>query len=91
MLIPERYRIRCVDELGLIARAVIVWSKPNGLPESVTDRVRRSHEDWVHLTLNPRYYSAVDEIREAQVSAAHHARYRPARAIRRDAQDAQRT
>lgn len=64
MLIPERYRIRCVDELGLIARAVLVWSKPNGLPESVTDRVRRSHEDWVHLTKQPRYYAAVDEIRE---------------------------
>ena len=68
MLLPERYRIRAVDELGLIARAVIVWSKPNGLPESVTDRVRRSHEDWVHLTKQPRYYSAVDEIREAHRS-----------------------
>jgi len=64
MLLPERYRIACVDQLGLIARAVVVWSKPNGLPESVTDRVRRSHEDWVHLTLQSRYYSAVDEIRE---------------------------
>ena len=67
MLLPERYRIRAVDELGLIARAVVIWSKPNGLPESVTDRVRRSHEDWVHLTKQPRYYSAVDEIREAHV------------------------
>src|SRR5690242_20257983 len=38
-LLPERYRIAAVDELGLIARAVIIWSKPNGLPESVTDRV----------------------------------------------------
>jgi DNA modification methylase len=65
MLLPERYRIACVDTLGLIARAVIVWDKPNGLPESVKDRVRRSHEDWVHLTKSPRYYSAVDEIREA--------------------------
>lgn len=63
VLLPERYRIRCVDDLGLTVRAVIVWSKPNGLPESVTDRVRRSHEDWVHLTLAPRYFSAVDEIR----------------------------
>lgn len=63
-LLPERYRIACVDELGLIARAVVVWSKPNSLPESVTDRVRRSHEDWVHLTKEPRYYAAVDEIRE---------------------------
>jgi DNA modification methylase len=112
MLLPERYRIACVDQLGLIARAVVIWSKPNGLPESVTDRVRRSHEDWVcirkmwpdepcppdvveavlravarheisvedgaailsgelipaegfvHLVKQPRYYSAVDEIRE---------------------------
>lgn len=64
ILLPERYRIACVDELGLIARAVIVWAKPNGLPESVTDRVRRAHEDWVHLTKAPRYFAAVDEIRE---------------------------
>lgn len=63
-LLPERYRIACTDDLDLIARAVIVWSKPNGLPESVTDRVRRSHEDWVHLTKSPRYFQAVDEIRE---------------------------
>jgi DNA modification methylase len=54
--------------LGLILRAEIIWSKPNGLPESVTDRVRRSHEQWFHFTLEPRYYSAVDEIREPQVS-----------------------
>jgi DNA modification methylase len=69
MLLPERYRIRCVDELDLIARAVLIWSKPNGLPESVTDRVRRSHEDWVHLTKAPRYFSAVDEIREQHTGA----------------------
>jgi DNA modification methylase len=48
--LPERYRIACTDQLGLIQRAKVVWSKPNGLPESVTDRVRCSHEDWVHLT-----------------------------------------
>lgn len=63
MMLPERYRIAAVDDLGLIARAVVVWSKPNGLPESVTDRVRRSHEDWVHLVKQPRYFSAVDAIR----------------------------
>ena len=62
--LPWRYAIRCIDELGLILRAEIIWSKPNGLPESVTDRVRRSHEQWFHFTLQPRYYSAVDEIRE---------------------------
>jgi len=66
--IPWRYALRCIDDLGLILRAEVIWSKPNGLPESVTDRVRRSHEQWFHLTLNPRYYSAVDEIREEHLS-----------------------
>lgn len=50
--------------LGLILRAEVIWSKPNGLPESVTDRVRRSHEQWFHFTKQPRYFAAVDEIRE---------------------------
>lgn len=62
--IPWRYAIACIDDLGLILRAEVIWSKPNGLPESVTDRVRRSHEQWFHFTLQPRYFSAVDEIRE---------------------------
>jgi hypothetical protein len=64
MLLPQRYAIRCVDELGLILRAEIIWAKPNGLPESVTDRVRRSHEQLFHFVKQPRYYAAVDEIRE---------------------------
>lgn len=64
MGIPWRYALACIDDLGLILRAEVIWSKPNGLPESVTDRVRRSHEQWFHFTLQPRYYSAVDEIRE---------------------------
>lgn len=68
--IPWRYALRCIDELGLILRAEVIWSKPNGLPESVTDRVRRSHEQWFHFTVQPRYFSAVDEIREAHVGKA---------------------
>ena len=66
--IPWRYALRCIDDLGLILRAEVIWSKPNGLPESVTDRVRRSHEQWFHFTIEPRYFSAVDEIREAHTS-----------------------
>lgn len=66
--VPWRYAIRCIDELGLILRAEVIWSKPNGLPESVTDRVRRSHEVWFHFTKSPRYFAAVDEIREAHAT-----------------------
>ena len=60
--VPWRYAIRCIDDLGLILRAEVIWSKPNGLPESVTDRVRRSHETWFHFTRELRFFSAVDEI-----------------------------
>jgi DNA modification methylase len=66
MGLPWRYAIRCIDELGLILRAEVIWSKPNGLPESVTDRVRRSHETWFHFTKEPRYFTGIDEIREPQ-------------------------
>lgn len=68
--VPWRYALRCIDDLGLILRAEVIWSKPNGLPESVTDRVRRSHETWFHLTKQPRYFSGVDEIREAHAPAS---------------------
>lgn len=63
MGLPWRYANRCVDELDLILRRDIIWSKPNGMPESVTDRCRSSHEYLFHLVKQPRYYSAVDEIR----------------------------
>ena len=68
--IPWRYAIRCIDDLGLILRAEVIWAKPNGLPESVTDRVRRSHETWFHLTKEPRYYSSVDAIREEHAASS---------------------
>lgn len=71
LLLPHRYAIRCVDELGLVVRQDQVWSKPNGLPESVTDRTRRAHEYFFHLVKQPRYYSAVDEIREPVACLRH--------------------
>lgn len=62
--LPHRYAIGCTDRLGLIQRAEIIWDKPSGMPESVKDRVRRSHEQVFHFTKSPRYFAAVDEIRE---------------------------
>jgi len=63
MLLPELYRVACVYELGLIARAVLIWPKTNCLPDPTSDRVGRVHEDWVHLTKEPRYFADLDEIR----------------------------
>ena len=64
LLLPERYLIACADQLGLIVRSTIVWDKVNSMPESVKDRVRRSHEVWFHLTKRQHYYADLDPIRE---------------------------
>lgn len=68
--LPWRYALGCVDQLGLILRRDIIWHKSSGLPESVTDRCATRHEYLFHFTLRPRYFAAVDEIREphAEVS-----------------------
>ena len=77
MGLPWRYAIGCIDGQadpdgrGWVLRSEIIWSKSNGLPESVTDRVRRSHEQWFHLTREGRYYSNVDEVREAHEGPLH--------------------
>jgi len=75
MGLPWRYALRCIDDLGLILRAEVVLDKKNGLPESVTDRVRRSHEQVFHFVKQPRYFSAVDEIREPHTYAANGATF----------------
>ena len=62
MGLPWRFANACVDD-GWILRAEIVWSKPNGMPESTRDRVRRTHESIFHFTKEGTYYSAVDRIR----------------------------
>lgn len=63
--LPWWYAQECVGRLGLILRAEVIWSKSNAMPESVTDRVRRSHETWFHFTRSSRYFSAIDNLREA--------------------------
>lgn len=78
--IPWRYALACVDELGLILRRDIIWSKPNGIPESVNDRCRTSHEYIFHLVKQGRYYTAVDEIREEHAPESY-ARFAPGRAL----------
>lgn len=66
---PWRYALGCIDGEAApdgqqwILRAEIVWDKPNGVPESVQDRARRTHEQWFHLTKEERYYSNIDHVR----------------------------
>jgi DNA modification methylase len=45
-------------------RSEVIWHKPNGIPESVTDRPTRCHEHLFLLTKRPRYFYDAEAIRE---------------------------
>jgi len=64
-LIPFRIAIAAQED-GWWVRSVIIWSKPNPMPESVTDRPTESHEYILMLTKSARYYWDADAVREAQ-------------------------
>ena len=49
---------------GWYLRSDVIWSKPNPMPESVTDRPTKSHEYVFLLTKRPRYFYDADAIRE---------------------------
>jgi len=58
-----RFIIRCVDELDLILRDIIIWEKENHLPESVKDRFARAYEPIFMLTKNETYWFDLDIVR----------------------------
>lgn len=49
---------------GWYLRSDIIWSKPNPMPESVTDRPTRAHEYLFLLTKNKKYYYDHKAIKE---------------------------
>ena len=49
---------------GWYLRSDIIWSKPNPMPESVTDRPTKAHEYVFLMTKRPRYFYDADAIRE---------------------------
>ena len=51
---------------GWYLRSDIVWSKPNPMPESVTDRPTKAHEYVFLLTRSPRYFFDQEAVREPQ-------------------------
>jgi len=58
-----RFVARCVDELGLILRNVIIWYKPNHKPESVKDRFTNTYEPVFMLVKNKNYWFDLDAVR----------------------------
>ena len=61
-LIPFRVAIEAQED-GWWVRSIIIWSKPNPMPESVTDRPTESHEYIIMLAKSARYYWDQDAVR----------------------------
>jgi DNA modification methylase len=68
--IPWRTAFALQDD-GWILRNAIVWSKPNAMPESVTDRLSSRHELIFLFAKSRRYWFDLDPIREP-VQENHH-------------------
>jgi len=53
---------------GWYLRQEIIWHKPNPMPESVTDRCTKAHEQIFLLSKSPRYFFDSEAIKEPSVS-----------------------
>jgi DNA modification methylase len=62
-LIPFRVAIAAQED-GWWVRSVIIWNKPNPMPESVKDRPTEAHEYILMLTKSARYYWDMEAVRE---------------------------
>ncbi len=60
--IPWRVAFALQDD-GWILRNDIIWAKPNGMPESVTDRLSSKHEHLFLLSKSRRYWFDLDSIK----------------------------
>jgi site-specific DNA-methyltransferase (cytosine-N4-specific) len=66
--IPWRVAFALQDD-GWILRNDIIWAKPNGMPESIADRVSTKHEHVFMFVKSPRYWFDLDPIREPNITA----------------------
>jgi DNA modification methylase len=60
-----------LQDAGWYLRSDIIWSKPNPMPESVTDRPTKAHEYIFLLTKSAKYFYNADAIKEAATGNAH--------------------
>lgn len=63
LLVHHRFAIAMQDE-GFTLRNTIIWHKPAPMPESVKDRLTRSHEYIFFFAVNKDYYYDAESIKE---------------------------
>lgn len=61
--IPWRVALALQDD-GWLLRSEVIWHKTSGMPESITDRPSRRHEQVFLFAKNARYWFDLDPIRE---------------------------
>jgi DNA modification methylase len=62
-MIPQRFALAAQAD-GWWVRSEIIWAKKAPMPESVTDRPTRSHEQIWLLTKQPQYFYDAEAVRE---------------------------
>jgi DNA modification methylase len=62
-MVPARVAL-ALQDAGWYLRCDIIWSKPNPMPESVTDRPTKAHEYLFLLAKSAKYYYNADAIKE---------------------------
>jgi DNA modification methylase len=67
-----RLALRMIDEQGWILRNVIIWYKPNHLPESVKDRFARAYEPVFMFVKSKKYFFNLDAVREPLKTLKNH-------------------
>jgi DNA modification methylase len=58
-----------LQEDGWYLRSDIIWSKPNPMPESVTDRPTKAHEYVFLMAKSEKYYYDADSIKEPMITS----------------------
>lgn len=70
VMMPARVAIALQAD-GWYLRSDIIWSKPNPMPESVTDRPTKAHEYIFLLAKSEKYYFDAEAIKEPVTGTAH--------------------
>lgn len=69
-LVPERISIAALTD-GWVVRSIIVWEKPNCVPESVRDRPTHSYEHIIMLVKQKKYLWNYEEAQEPSKTPPH--------------------
>ena len=62
---------------GWYLRSEVIWHKPNPMPESVTDRPTRSHEQVFLFSKQPRYFYDAEAVKEPSEPFRHAGKMHP--------------